>query len=61
MNWENKEINFNVRYQLLNDCWVYAGVMKSESSGVTARLDQYSMPYYKGKKTTISLGANIGF
>ncbi len=61
VNWENKEINFNIKYQVLNDCWVYAGVMKSESSGVMATLDQYTMPYYKGKKTTISLGANLGF
>lgn len=59
--WESTEMNFNASYQLLNDCWIYGGVMASEKTGVTAQLDQYTMPYYKGKKTTISVGARIGF
>ena len=59
--WESREINLTARYQLLNDCWVYAGVMSSRKEGALAQLDQYTMPYYKGKKTTLTIGANIGF
>lgn len=59
--WESSEIGLNARYQILNDCWIYAGILLSDKTGTTAQLDQYTMPYYKGKKTTISVGANIGF
>ena len=59
--WESSELGFIARYQIVNDCWFYLGAVMSEKTGVSAELDKYTMPYYKGKKTTISFGANIGF
>ncbi|MBK6990179.1 MAG: hypothetical protein IPH33_19120 [Bacteroidetes bacterium] len=59
--WESSELGLNARYQILNDCWLSAGVLMSDKTGTTAQLDQYTMPYYKGKKTTISFGANVSF
>lgn len=59
--WENTDFSFIARYQLLNDCWFHAAVSMSETTGLTTQLDQYTMPYLKGKKTTVSVGANIGF
>jgi hypothetical protein len=56
--WESSEIALNARYQIVNDCWIYAGILLSDKTGTTAQLDQYTMPYYKGKKTTISVGAD---
>lgn len=59
--WQSAEVAVNARYQLLNDCWVYAGITMGTTEGERTSLDLYTMPYLKGKKTTISFGANIGF
>lgn len=57
--WQASDISFKARYQLLNDAWLFAGVSSTDHHGIND--DVYSMPYFKGKKTTINIGANIGF
>lgn len=57
--WEATDISLKARYQLLNDAWFFAGLSMTDQSGVMT--DVYSMPYYKGKRTTLNFGANVGF
>ena len=57
--WQSAELSLNANYQLLNDCYFYAGIKLSNQEGV--KKEVYSMPYYIGKQTTIEVGANIGF
>jgi hypothetical protein len=59
--WQSTDLSVSASYQILNDCWLYAGLNISNNEGEENSLDRYTMPYYKGKKTTISFGANIGF
>ena len=59
--WKNNSINLTARYQIVNDAWLFLGVTQSEISGVDLIYQQYTMPYFRGKKTTINFGANIGF
>ena len=59
--WQSSDLAVSASYQILNDCWLYAGLNLSNNEGEENSLDRYTMPYYKGKKTTISFGANIGF
>lgn len=57
--WQSAELSFHANYQVLNDCYFYAGVKWSNQEGVMKEV--YSMPYYIGKQTTLEVGANIGF
>jgi hypothetical protein len=55
--WENATLAFNARYQIVNDAWIFFGITSSEITGDT----KYTMPNFRGKLTTINLGANFGF
>ncbi len=57
--WEATELGVKAQYQLINDCYLNAGVIISNHHGVD--VNTYSQPYFRGKRTTISVGANIGF
>ena len=57
--WQMSDIGFRARYQLLNDAWIFLGFNSSEHKGIL--VDMYTMPEYRGKQTTINIGANIGF
>lgn len=57
--WQGSDMSFKARYQLLNDAWVFATVSSTDYHGLKS--DVYTMPYFQGKKTTINVGANIGF
>ncbi len=57
--WQGIDISFKARYQILNDAWVFARVSSSDYHGI--KEDDYTMPYFIGKQTTINVGANIGF
>ena len=57
--WQMSDIGFRARYQLLNDAWIFLGFNSSEQKGIL--VDMYTMPEYRGKQTTINIGANIGF
>ena len=59
--WKNNSINLTARYQIVNDAWLFLGITQSEISGEDLIYQQYTMPYFRGKKTTINFGANIGF
>jgi hypothetical protein len=55
--WSWSELALRARYQIINDLWVFAGLASSEQTG----MEEYTMPYFRGKKTTINFGANVGF
>lgn len=57
--WEMSDINLKGRYQIVSNAWVFAGLALTDHSGVMD--DVYSQPLYRGSKTTINVGANIGF
>jgi hypothetical protein len=55
--WENQTIEGAIRYEIINDGYIFAKVRMSDISG-----DDYFTPeFYRGKKTTITGGINFGF
>jgi len=57
--WQAKELNLHAQYQVIHDCYLFAGLLISDHHGVD--VGTYTQPYFRGKKTTINVGANIGF
>ncbi len=57
--WQSSDVSLKARYQIVNDAWMFAGLAVSDIHGIKA--DEYTMPYFIGKQTTINVGANIGF
>lgn len=57
--WESSDFEARVRYQPVVGAWVFAGVLVSDHSG--SMDEEYSQPYFRGQKTTLTVGANIGF
>lgn len=55
--WKNSAVSLSFRYQLVNDAWLFAGLTSSDQTGIA----DYTMPYFRGKLTTINFGANVGF
>ena len=56
--WENKSLSFNIRYQLLNDLYVFGNY---RYSNITGDVDKYTHPLWHGKTNTLSAGLNFGF
>ena len=57
--WENQSISGLIRYEVVNDGFVFAQVTLSE---ITEGVDfGYTPTFYKGTQTTISGGVNFGF
>jgi hypothetical protein len=57
--WENRTIALNARYQIINDAYVFASWRFSDISGND--LAKYTHPIFHGKTHTINAGLNFGF
>ena len=57
--WQASEVAVHTQYQVINDCYVFAGILISDHHGVD--VDTYTQPYFRGKRTTVNIGANVGF
>jgi hypothetical protein len=57
--WENRTIALDARYQVINDAYVYASWQYSNIQGND--LDRYTHPLFHGKTNTFNLGLNFGF
>lgn len=57
--WQATELSVKAQYQIINDCYVNAAILISDHHGVDDGI--YSQPYFRGKRTTINIGANVGF
>lgn len=57
--WQASGFGIKTQYQVSNDCYVLAGFMVSDNRGSDAGI--YTPTYFSGKRTTINIGANIGF
>lgn len=55
--WKNQTIEGAVRYEIINDGYIFAKVRLSNISGD----DKYTPEFYRGNQTTISGGINFGF
>ena len=56
--WENKTFSIKVRYEIINDGFVFA---KYRYSNITGDVNKYTHPLWHGKTNTFSLGINFGF
>jgi hypothetical protein len=56
--WENKSLALQARYQVINDGYLFVHYLYSN---ITGDLDKYTPPMYHGKQNTISFGLNFGF
>ncbi len=57
--WENRTLALNARYQVINDAYVFASWRYSNIQG--DELDRYTHPLFHGKTHTFSAGLNFGF
>lgn len=57
--WENRTLCLNARYQVINDACVYAAWQYSNIHGKD--LDRYTHPLFHGKTNTLNIGLNFGF
>ena len=55
--WKNQTIEGAIRYEIINDGYIYAKLTLSDISGN----DIFTPEFYRGKQTTISGGINFGF
>ncbi len=55
--WKNQTIEGAIRYEIVNDGYIFAKVTLSDITGD----DYYTPEFYRGKQTTISGGINFGF
>lgn len=54
--WKNQTIEGAIRYEIINDGYIYAKLTLSDISGN----DYYTPEFYRGKQTSISGGINFG-
>ncbi len=57
--WQATEFAVKAQYQIINDCFINGGVTASDHHGID--VNSYTQPYFRGKRMTINIGANIGF
>lgn len=57
--WQSSDLSFKARYQLVNDAWVFVNFSSTDNHGI--KNDVYTMPNFRGKLSTVNIGANIGF
>lgn len=57
--WSASDLRFQARYQIVTGAWLFGGVMLTDHAGVMDPV--YSQPYFRGRRTTLNVGANIGF
>ncbi len=57
--WSASDLQLRTRYQVFVGGWVFGGVGLTDHAGVMDPV--YSQPLFRGRKTTVNLGANIGF
>ena len=56
--WESKDLTVHMKYQIINDLFVFGNYRKSN---ITGDLDKYTHPLWHGRTSTLSLGINFGF
>jgi len=56
--WESNTYGLNVQYQPFNRAFLFFGIEKINSSGVT---EVYTSEYYRGNPLTVSLGVNYAW
>ncbi len=59
--WQNKEIVFFVKYEIVSNSYFYFKFRYSNVSGDKSYVEKYTPEYYWGKTNTFTFGANIGF
>ena len=66
--WQRSAIGLNVRYEALNNAYVFAGLTLSDTqgfdqNGLTAEyyLEKFTAEEFRGKLTTLNFGFNVGF
>jgi len=59
--WKNTTYAFNVRYEIVNNVYVYGNITISDIIGDEELVKKWTPDYYIGSQTTISGGFNIGF
>jgi hypothetical protein len=57
--WENRTLSFQARYQIINDAYFYGEYRYSDIHGND--LEKYTHPLWHGKTSTFTIGANFGF
>jgi len=56
--WENQTIQFNARYEIISNTYFFMSFL---SGNATGNVELRTPAYYRGKTTTFTFGANMGF
>lgn len=59
--WKEQQWLVSVKYEIVNNAYFYINYRYSDITGDPSVLQQRTPEYYRGKTSTITLGANIGF
>jgi hypothetical protein len=60
--WENTSLGAKVKYELINNCTLFAEFVKSDISSASPEIEKkYTPEYYYGQTDTFSLGFNLSF
>ncbi len=59
--WKEKRIVFLTKYEIANNAYFYFSYRYSNITGEQSAIEKYTPEYYRGKTSTFTFGANIGF
>ena len=59
--WQNQNILFNTRYEIVSNTYVFANFNYQNITGEQLAIEKYTPEYYWGKTSTITVGMNVGF
>ena len=68
LTWRSSSLGLDLKYEIVNNAYAFLGISFGNTEGFdvdgqTAEyyLDRYGPEFFRGKQTTVTLGANIGF
>jgi hypothetical protein len=61
LKWQNRQILFSARYEIVSNTYVYFEYRYQNITGDASYIQKYTPEYYQGKTNTLTFGANIGF
>lgn len=59
--WKSDVLSLSLKYEIINDGFVFAGADLSKVSGDPAYVNSYTPEIFRGETTTLTAGINIGF
>ncbi|NOU48430.1 MAG: hypothetical protein HOO86_15410 [Bacteroidales bacterium] len=59
--WQNQQLQFNTRYEIVSNTWVFASFNYQNITGQQDKIEKFTPAYYWGTTGTVNAGLCIGF